>query len=398
MAAATPAAVPTAATAAPVGTAAGVVAEPAPAVPKPAVRMRYVDVVRVLTVALVIGVHLIALTPWTVTLSGGALLTMLHVSREVFFLLTAFVLSVGYARRKSVRWLAFWRRRYLFVVVPYVVWTVVYFLADPVMPPTIRLSLDTLGYDLATGAARYHLYFLLVSMQIYLVFPLLRALVRRTEGHHRALLIGCAVFQLGFYTVAQLGWLAEYRDELLPSYLGFVIAGCVAGWHRDALVEWTRRHTRAVFAGCAAALALGVGVFLAQVWFAGQPSVQASDVFQPVVVVESVAVAWAFLAIGLRWQDRGTRGERIMRAGADASFGVYLVHPLLLQGVLTVATATGLIAFAEQQSDVLVVAVQLLVVVPLIYAVCALFAIGARHTPVSLPLTGRTRKKTGDMS
>jgi peptidoglycan/LPS O-acetylase OafA/YrhL len=363
--------------------------------------MRYVDVMRVLTVALVIGVHLIALTPWAVTVSGGALLTMLHVSREVFFLLTAFVLSAGYARRKSVRWLAFWRRRYLFVVVPYVVWTAVYFLADPAIPPTIRSSLHTLAYDLATGAARYHLYFLLVSMQIYLVFPLLRALVRRTAGHHRALLIGCAVFQLGCYAVAQSGWLAAYRDELLPSYLGFVIAGCVAGWHRDALADWTRRHAQAVFAGCAAALALGVGVFLAQVWLGGQSAEQASDVFQPVVVVESVAVAWAFLAIGLRWQDRGARGERIMRAGADASFGVYLVHPLLLQGVLAAATVTGLITFAEQQPAGLVVAVLLVVVAPLVYAASALFAIGARHTPVSLALTGRTREKrekTGDMS
>ena len=38
---------------------------------------------------------------------------------------------------------------------------------------------------LVTGTASYHLYFLLVSMQLYLVFPLLRRLLRATAGRHR---------------------------------------------------------------------------------------------------------------------------------------------------------------------------------------------------------------------
>ena len=363
-------------------------------VPRRRTHLRYVDVVRVLTVALVVGVHVIALTPLAVTLSGGAVLTVLHVSREVFFLLTAFVLFVGYGRRESVRWPVFWRRRYLFVVVQYVVWTVVYFLVDPELPSTVGSALRVIGYDLATGAARYHLYFLLISMQIYLVFPLLRGLVRVTYRHHRTLLTGCAVYQLAVYALAQAGWWTRLGNELLPSYLGFVIAGCVAGWHREALVEWTRRHTPAVFGGVAAAIALGVGVFLTQVWVGGMPPEQASNVFQPVIVVESVAVGWAFLAIGLRWEDRGAPAERVIRAGGDVSFGVYLMHPLLLQGVLRVATTTGLIAMIDRLPAGLGVTVQLLALVPLLYAACALIAVAARRTPLSLPATGRSRQKS----
>jgi hypothetical protein len=47
------------------------------------------DLVRVLTVALVIGVHTVSQQPGGTGLTNGALLTVMHVSREVFFLLTA---------------------------------------------------------------------------------------------------------------------------------------------------------------------------------------------------------------------------------------------------------------------------------------------------------------------
>jgi peptidoglycan/LPS O-acetylase OafA/YrhL len=79
----------------------------------------YVDLIRVLTVGLVIGMHVLALAPVAPTVQIGALIIVFHVSREVFFVLTAFVLTYSTGRRK-VRWPKFWRRRYLFVVVPYV--------------------------------------------------------------------------------------------------------------------------------------------------------------------------------------------------------------------------------------------------------------------------------------
>jgi surface polysaccharide O-acyltransferase-like enzyme len=353
--------------------------------------LHYVDLVRVLTVALVIGTHVLALAPIAPTILNGLLGIVFHVSREVFFLLTAFVLTFSTGRRK-MHWPTFWRRRYLFVLVPYLVWTVLYFLADGA--PFLRANLVT---DLLTGEARYHLYFLLVSMQIYLIFPLIRRLLQATEHFHGVLLAGCAVFQLIFSLAAQQqwqlgalsGWIRS-PDALLPSYLGYILAGAVAAWHRDVVVDWTRRNTRRVYGGCAAAVALGMGVYLIQVLVDGQPPLQASFVFQPVVVVESVAIAWAFLATGLRWQDRGRPGEQLISAGSDASFGIYLIHPLILQGALLGATPIGLVGFAQTVPDAAVLAVLVLVFLPVLYLASGLVTALVRRTPVSLALTGRT--------
>lgn len=356
--------------------------------------LHYVDLIRVLTIALVIGTHVLALSPVVATTATGALTILFHVSREVFFLLTAFVLTYGTTRRKP-RWPAFWRKRFLFVAVPYVTWTVVYFFANGT-----PYRFDFFLQQFLTGSARYHLYFLLVSMQIYLVFPLIRALLRATERHHGKLLAACAVFQLLFSSYIKQGWPGGvlsgwllYPDALLPSYLGYVLAGAIAGWHREELVAWTRAHYRAVFIGSAAALAVGLGTYFVQVFGFGQPPLVAAFVWQPAVVVESVAVAWTYLALGLLWQERGLPGRALVMSTSDASFGVYLLHPLVLQGLLLGADEIGLIAYAQTVPNALVMILLVVLLLPLVYLLSGLVTVAVRRTPVSLALTGRARRR-----
>jgi peptidoglycan/LPS O-acetylase OafA/YrhL len=341
-----------------------------------------VDLVRVLTVGLVIGVHTVSLQPGGTGLSNGALLTVMHVSREVFFLLTAFVLGYSYRDRAPRRWPAFWRRRYLLIGVPYLVWSTIYFAAS-------GHGWDPAGFGAAvlTGTAEYHLYFLLVSMQLYLVFPLLRWVVRATAGRHGLLLGSAIAYQIGLYALAQ--HFAASPNALLPAYLGFVVAGSVAASHSEEFFALTRRLMRTVLAGAGLAVAAGVVWFFVQVELLGRATSASSAVFQPVVAVESFAIAWTFLALGLAWQDRGTPARRWVRTASDASFGVYLAHPLVLQAVL----ATGVTAAASGWPGGLVTAVSVLVAVPLIYLTCVAGVAAVRRTPMSLPLAGHARRR-----
>jgi peptidoglycan/LPS O-acetylase OafA/YrhL len=346
-----------------------------------AAHLHSVDLVRVLTVSLVISVHTISQLPGGTGLTNGALLTVMHVSREVFFLLTAFVLGYSYRTRAPKSWPAFWRRRYWLIGVPYLAWSLIYFLALGNGWAPARFA-----HEVLTGTAQYHLYFLLVSMQLYLVFPLLRWMLRATAGRHGRLLAAAVVYQVLVYAVTDV-------NALLLSYLGFVVAGGIAAFHADEFFALTRRHLRAVLLGSTVVIAAGVGWFFVQVELLGRATDLASEVFQPVVAVESFAIAWSFLALGLAWQDRGTPGRRWIRATADASFGVYLAHPLLLQGLLALSAATGLTAAATHAPGPLVTAVAVLVVVPLIYLTCAAAVAAIRRTPLSLPLTGHARHR-----
>jgi peptidoglycan/LPS O-acetylase OafA/YrhL len=350
----------------------GGVAEPSPGRGR---HLAALDVVRVLTVALVISVHAVSSQPGGVGWSNGAVLMVMHVSREVFFLLTAFVLTYAYRGRP---WPAFWRRRFLLVGVPYLVWTAIYVLAagDPWRFPIAAL----------TGTGSYHLYFLLVSMQLYLVFPLLRRLLRATAGRHRALFAAAVAYQVTAY--ALLPRVIAQPDALLISYLGFVVVGGIAAWHAEALVAWTASHRPTVFWSTAAVIAAGLGWFALQTLVLSHGPTTASAVFQPAIVVESVAVAWTFLALGL--PRRGAAGGlppfagRVFRVGADVSFGVYLGHPLLLQALL----AAGLGTLVAGLPRPVITFLTLAVAVPAVYLICAVVTRALRRTPLSLALTG----------
>jgi len=360
------------------------------------------DLARNLAVAMVIGVHVLSVAGGQVTVSTGAFLTVFHSSREVFFLITAFVLTYTYGRRR-VRWLSFWKKRYACIVPAYLVWSAIYFLANGnSLDPASRAAAE-FGWDLLRGTAQYHLYFLLVSMQIYLLFPLLRLLLKKTEGHHGSLLLGVVGYQV-LITVAihhqlvatgVLGWWFHNPNALIPSYMLYVVAGGLAAWHFDRFISFTRDHLGLVLTSFVVAVSIGIGVYLAAVFAWHETPSRASAVFQPIVVAESLAIAWALFGLGVLWSDDGSAHRRVVSGGADASFGIFLSHPLLLQGLIAVGSATGLLATVRRAPAPIEMAILLLLVVPLIYGTCGLCVVAVRRTVLSLPLTGRPRLKNG---
>ena len=160
-------------------------------------------------------------------------------------------------------------------------------------------------------------------------------------------------------------------------------------------------HASAASAASAASVALvagagvcaGVGSYFTGIIVGGEDPGTASAVFQPVVVIETLAFGWALLAAGLFWADAGARHGRLIAAGGDCSFGIYLAHPLVLQGALLLARAAGVLTAIRDGPAAVELAALLGVGVPLVYGVSWALVVLLRCTPLSLVLTGRQRHK-----
>jgi peptidoglycan/LPS O-acetylase OafA/YrhL len=368
--------------------------------------LHQVDVVRLLTFGSVIVVHIIAALTAPESLSARGVLMLLHFTRETFFVITGFVLFHS-AYRRVLRVGPFWRRRFLLIGVPYLTWSAIYW-AEHVLIGTdhgrlTAAGLRSLGFQLVIGTAEYHLYFLLVSMQVYLVFPWLVRVVRRAEGRHGRLLAASALVQLITFWflhdgvqawTGRPGWvstLVGYAQQVLPSYQFYVIAGALAAVHLDRVNAWVLGHLRQL------AVALAVGAMLTEGWFGlqvrfGTPVSHASEVLQPVMVPWTLLVSVGLLALGLRYALRRHRQKpavgplgRAVREGARISFGVFLVHPL----VITLLLPTPIGALAAIPGQPWTTAVLWVATVVCSVAVVEL----AAHSPLSLPLTGRRRPR-----
>ncbi|WP_405496352.1 acyltransferase [Nocardia sp. NBC_00511] len=302
-----------------------------------------VDLFRVLTFACVIAVHVIDQANDSGNDTSHGILTLLHFTRFAFFALTGFVLVYQFAG-KSFRATTFWRRRFALVGIPYVAWSVVYWAYSIHLGQnhgSVPWLLSRLGLDLVWGTAYYHLYFLLVTMQAYLLFPLLRKLLQVTAGHHGWLLTGSAALHLVVlyylhyppFTTGLSGELWTHVPASVLPYQFFTILGAVTAWHIDAVHAFLRAHGRVIVA---VLLLTGVAAEANYVFLVhhGLPPWGASDVFVPQMTLWFVAVSAGLYLLGTRWAARRDDSDvlaRVIRYGSDRSFGIFLVHPLFIE-------------------------------------------------------------------
>jgi peptidoglycan/LPS O-acetylase OafA/YrhL len=358
-------------------------------------RVPEVDLVRVVTFGAVVGVHAVSLSFAALDVGGNAALMLLHYTRSGFFVLMAIVLVRSAERSGHTGRL---RRRLTLVGVPYLVWSIIYLVVSWATGGRNR-PWDGAGLALLTGTAWYHLYFLLVTMQFYVAFPAFLWLLRRTRRHPLPQLgtgLAFAVVFTGWlhYTDWAPGPLATYRAyaaQLLPTYTLLFVAGGVAALHLDAVLDWLTQHRRAVLAGTLAG-AVGMEALYFVLVATGAHADAAADPVQPVMQVWAVVLVAALGAAATRWTAAGAPANAAMSnptphlrwvdRASDLSFGVYLVHPLLLLGLFAIpwmssppAAVTAVVATALAIGGSVVVAEI------------------ARRTPVSLALTGRPRRR-----
>jgi|SRR5581483_2353939 len=299
--------------------------------------LHQIDIVRLLTFAAVIVVHAVAFTEPPASRGWAALLMLAQFGREVFFALTGFVLVYS-AARGPLDAAAFWRRRFPAVAVPYLAWSGIYTALHVFGPLHAHLSPATVAWDFVTGNAEYHLYFLLVTLQLYLVFPVLLRFVRKTAGRAVRVLAVAAALDAAWlawlqYGPAPGGWVGRFvwprAYELLPTYAVYVLIGAYAAVHFERVQRVVAQRRRRLVGIAAVAAVLAEIAFWAQV--GGREPRVAAAVLQPAMMLTSVAALIGLYLAGDRWAGRGRRGAGFVARASDLSFGVYLAHPLVLE-------------------------------------------------------------------
>lgn len=204
--------------------------------------LREVDLVRALAILGVLTVHASALTTVTLPVTSALypLYNFLNIAFKygtpTFIFLSAFVLFHTYGDRPVDRALLrrFYGRRLAFVIVPYVGVSALFILIKQFVWhgfPGWQEWLRDFAYRLATGTAHAHLYFIVISIQFYLVFPLLLLIFQR----HRRLAVH--TFWLGFVLQWLFVWLngafwhLPNKGSWAFSYLSVYLLGAGFGMH-----------------------------------------------------------------------------------------------------------------------------------------------------------------------
>jgi peptidoglycan/LPS O-acetylase OafA/YrhL len=315
------------------------------------------DSYRVVACGAVLLQHSILWTAPAGIVGAWAFVMLLHFSRTAFFFLTALVLTYSQITRPRSTW-GFWKRRYVQLGVPYLVWTGIYWIYTLLSTPGSSDHAGSLLWrDLVFGY--YQLYFAVVLFQLYLVFPLLLRLIRSSRHHIMvmavsgtfALLLAADLHYPGSFGAVgdATRWLATYwpwaRDPL--TYQEQFVAGILVALHLDQVRRFVERWYRQVIVGAFGVLVAATLWYLVAVW-TGSATGRASDLYQPIAFLWFTAAVAALECGTYQWYQRTVHGHpprfRALSAVSLANLtgGIFLCHVLFISLLRSALDSSGL--------------------------------------------------------
>ncbi len=251
----------------------------------------------------------------------------LHFVVPAFLMLSAALLTASLLRRPDLG--RYFQRRVLRGMWPYVLWTALYVLwyvwrGDR---PQAELSDPARWlFYLEYGKASFHLYFMLVALELYVILPLLLPLARRRPTVGWALLLGFAV-QVVVYLLNARYFHFRFPASTVVWYIAPIIAGVAIGARLDDFPAWWSRHWGWVVGALALATALYIPQAVTYIDGGTVIAWQYSLSNWAYTVLASVTL----LGLALGFARRLPRVAAPFAALGTLSLQVYLIHPALLQ-------------------------------------------------------------------
>ncbi len=237
----------------------------------------------------------------------------------IFLMLTGALLL---SNPKTKDFLPFYRRRLSRILIPFLVWDVIYYLFYRITGDQPILSRAFLDELLNQGSA-YHLWYIYTLAAIYLLLPFLARALDSCSDRQVFWLLLIAVFPAGIRTLINLTTpLYVYLTEpLMEGYLGYVILGYLL-----SRVKLSRKTAFAIPLCGIAGLAMGVGFN----YFRSSP--EGLDLyFNGGYTLNHYLLATAiFLAARHLRLPELPRAATVIHRVSGLTFTVYFAHALML--------------------------------------------------------------------
>ncbi|MFC6169782.1 acyltransferase [Loigolactobacillus jiayinensis] len=296
--------------------------------------------------------QMVATSGWPHVLLNSTHL-MIHFTRMGFMFMTGLVLTLNYYRRDN--WPSFFKKRFAGSGWPYLLWNLV-LMTFAVIVGIGGFSWSNFGstyLDAILHGDQFYMYYILVTLQLYLLFPLIVKLFKRLPKAHNRILLISFLLQLGLMVAIKYGlphvdhsnwlwWFRSYGVNVF-TYQFYFIFGAYTSLHYQAVNDFIQQHIKPI---AAVTLTLGVGTVVYYAWnrnWLGLSHTAAVSPHQPYMLIYDTLMIIFVFWIGKcysYWRQHGvwTWFEKFVRNGAKVSFGIYLDQTIgltLLSGLLS---------------------------------------------------------------
>lgn len=261
----------------------------------------------------------------------------------IFMMVSGLVLFYNYRSMAEFDAKKFYSKKALYIVVPYIVWSAIYFgfrsylSKSPFNINQIILFLK----EILVGNSFPHLYFMVLIVQFYLILPLLiKYLTKPMKEKPIKLFVILLILQSiiliygkyfrNFNAVGLVGFFNKYYWQSIFGWFFYFLSGGILGFHYDLIVTCIENHIKRFSIFYIITTSLYVGqVYYSVLSNGGRGNYGSFGSIRPQTLIYAIATMPILI-----WFTRKMVGKfNIVKIFGTYSLGIYLAHPLILEGI-----------------------------------------------------------------
>lgn len=291
-------------------------------------RLLHFDLLRVIATLAVVAIHVSA--AYVTTSSGAfAINQVVRFAVPLFLIISGFLLCYTDLIRPSADTLSlYFSKRISRVLWPYCIWTIVYYLVNGYLQGNLQhmtLSPVPVIQHLFAGTANYHLYFMVIIVQFYLLYPGLRWLMLR---YPRCCLVTAMIMTVVCQSALYLHSLGQIKLPLassnlylvaFPIWIFYFILGMYGALKKEQIEsQLFNKGIILTFLWLFALLILSIDGHITDTYWSSM---------KPTIILYTTASYFLFYSLALK---TGNSLSGTIAWISDQSFLIYLMHPLCL--------------------------------------------------------------------
>jgi peptidoglycan/LPS O-acetylase OafA/YrhL len=275
----------------------------------------------------------------------------LKFTTPIFIFLSGVTGFYGY-RNKEFKYFEFIKKRLTRVLIPYLFWCVLYYFA--------YIKFGFYGFDIkfflksvVQGTMSYHLYFVIIITQLYLMGPIFYNLVKKSKNRVRLLVISAIVTSLCVEYIR-----FNLSDRIFLKYMFFYMFGIFVTLEYKNFTTWLKKYKVYAIIGY---IVIGLAYTLVSfynmkiysfVWFS----------------FSTVSILFVYL-VGLFAKEKLHKLYGFIKVFGQSSYYIYLMHPIVLTTMIILAADKGILSVTTR------LIIYFAVVIPVTIISCLTFTI-----------------------
>ncbi|MFE3898285.1 MULTISPECIES: acyltransferase [Priestia] len=265
---------------------------------------------------------------------------IVRIEAGIFIVITGLVFFYSYINKPLTKtlWKTYYARRVTYILVPYIVWALIYEFYSYYVGAT-ELNAADIVKRILRGESYYQLHFIFLIVQVYLVLPVFVWLAQKVTIFKKYMWLFGIIIQLGYLMLNNTYHITSF-NLFLNTMATFLLGGWIGIYYREQVDKKYSRSNSVLFL---VTLGAGIAISLLNYHLYTMKTIQISGfTYEAVNTLYLVAGSYFFFRIAeILAEKLSVKSVTIVKNIAMYSFGFYLIHPMVLNFVAKAVPIQG---------------------------------------------------------